>query len=194
MNEPATRGRPRRAETDERLMRAAAELLRDKGPAGVSIESVASRSGVARTTIYRRFESRRQLIEAAIEPLVDRPLPPADLALVDKIRWVLDQVAELFENGLGRGAVAAIIGDADPDFTGALRQALERRLDALREQIAEDIHAGRVARHVQPDAVIGLLFGAYLSEVLRHGEPRVGWTGDTVGLLTKALEVRPGAS
>lgn len=175
-------------------MRAAAELLRDKGPAGVSIESVASRSGVARTTIYRRFESRRQLIEAAIEPLVDRPLPPADLALADKVRWVLDQVAELFENGLGRGAVAAIIGDADPDFTGALRQALERRLEALREQIAADIDAGRVARHVEPDAVIGLLFGAYLSEVLRHGEPRVGWTGDTVDLLTKALEVRPGAS
>lgn len=171
-------------------MRAAAGLLREKGPVGVSIEAVASRSGVARTTIYRRFDSRRQLIETVIEQLVDRPLPPTDLALGGKVRWILDQVAELFENGLGRGTVAAIIGDADPDFTGALRQALERRLEGLRGQIAVDIDAGRVARHVEPDVVIGLLFGAYLSEVLRHGEPRAGWTDGTVDLLTRALEVR----
>ena len=191
MSEPATRGRPRRAETDQRLMRATAELLREKGPAGGTIEAVASRSGVARTTIYRRFDSRRQLIEAAIDPVVDRPLPPLRLALEDKVRWVLEQVAELFETGLGRGAVAAIISDSDPDFTGALREALERRLDALRAQIAEDIDAGRVDQHVEPDAVIGLLFGAHLGEVLRHGQPRKGWTDDTVALLTKALEVRP---
>jgi AcrR family transcriptional regulator len=191
MSESAARGRPRRAETEERLMRAAAELLREKGPAGVSIDAVASRSGVARTTIYRRFESRRQLIAAVIAPAVDRPLPPLDLPLAGKVRWVLDQVAEMFGAGLGRGAIAAIISDSDPDFTGALREALERRLDALRAQISVDIDAGEVARHVDPDAVIGLLFGAYLSEVLRHGEPRMGWTDATADLLAKALEVRP---
>jgi AcrR family transcriptional regulator len=174
-------------------MRAAAELLREKGPAGVSIDAVASRSGVARTTIYRRFQSRRQLIEAAIDPVVDRPLPPLGLPLRDMVRWVLDQVAELFETGLGRGTVAAIISDSDPDFTGALRDALERRLDMLRAQISADIDAGHVAPHVEPDAAIGLLFGAYLSEVLRHGEPRQGWTDDVVDLLTRALEVRPEA-
>ena len=175
-------------------MRATAELLREKGPAGVTIEAVSSRSGVARTTIYRRFDSRRQLIEAAIDPVVDRPLPPIDLALEDKVRWVLEQVAELFENGLGRGTVAAIINNSDPDFTGALRQALKQRLDAMRAQIEADIDAGQVAGQVEPDAVIGLLFGAYLGEVLRHGEPRKGWTDDTVSLLTRALEVHATAS
>lgn len=191
MSEQPTRGRPRRADTDDRLMRAAVELLREKGPTGVSIEAVASRSGVARTTIYRRFASRRQLIEAAIDPVVDRPLPPRDLAVDGKVRWVLEQVAELFETGLGKGAIASIISNADPDFTGALRQALERRLGPLRAQIVADIDAGQVAPQVEPDAAIGLLFGAYLGEVLRHGEPRTGWTDDTVSLVTRALEVRP---
>ena len=191
MSEQPTRGRPRRADTDDRLMRAAVELLREKGPTGVSIEAVASRSGVARTTIYRRFASRRQLIEAAIDPVVDRPLPPRDLAVDGKVRWVLEQVAELFETGLGKGAIASIISNADPDFTGALRQALERRLGPLRAQIVADIDAGQVAPQVEPDAAIGLLFGAYLGEVLRHGEPRTGWSDDMVSLVTRALEVRP---
>lgn len=189
-DERVTRGRPRRAETDERLMRATVELLRDKGPAGVTIEAVSAHSGVARTTIYRRFTSRRDLIAAAIDALVDQPLPPPDLSLEAKVRWVLDQVNELLETSLGRGTVGAIIADSDPEFTGALRHSLERQLEALRALMQSDIEGGRLAAHVDPDAVVGLLFGAYLGEVLRHGRPRRGWTERTVQLLSRALEVR----
>ena len=188
-----TRGRPRRAETDERLMRATAELLRDKGPAGVTIEAVSAHSGVARTTIYRRFSSRRELIAAAIDELVDQPLPPPELSLEAKLRWVLDQASELLETSLGRGTVGAIIADSDPAFTAALRHSLERQLEALRALMQSDIEGGRLAAHVDPDAVVGLLFGAYLGEVLRHGQPRKGWTENTVDLLRRALEVRSDA-
>ena len=188
-----TRGRPRRAATDERLMRATVELLRDKGPAGVTIEAVSAHSGVARTTIYRRFSSRRDLIAAAVDELVDQPLPPPGLSLEAKVRWVLDQVSELLETSLGRGTVGAIIADSDPEFTGALRHSLERQLEALRALMQSDIQAGRLAAHVDPDAVVGLLFGAYLGEVLRHGRPRRGWTESTVQLLSRAIEVRSDA-
>ena len=191
MTEPATRGRPRRAETDERLLLAAAELLRERGPSGVTIEAVAARSGIARTTIYRRFDSRRELLEAVIDPVVDRPLPPLDLTLEGKVRWVLDQVGELLEHGLGRGTVAAILTDSDPEFTAALRKALERRLDALRSQIRTDVDAGNVASDVAPDAIVGLLFGALLGELLRHGTTSRRWADDTVALVTRAIEVRP---
>jgi AcrR family transcriptional regulator len=192
MEDPhVARGRPRQPETDEQLMRATVELLRDKGPAGVTIEAVSARSGVARTTIYRRFSSRRELIAAAIEEVVDQPLPPGDLSLDDKVRWVLDQVRDLLDERLGRGTVAAIIVDADPEFTGDLRLSLERRLEALRTLMQSDVEAGRLAPHVEPDALVGLLFGAYLGEVLRHGQPRKGWTAQTVSLLLRALEVGP---
>ena len=192
MDDGAARGRPRSAETDRRLRSATVDLLRERGPAGVTIEAVASRSGVARTTIYRRFASRRELIEAALDPVVDRPLPPADLSMEGKVRWVLDQVAELFETGLGRGTLAAIMVDSDPEFTGALRRTLERRLDGLRTEIQSDMDAGRVARQLEPDAVVGLLFGAYLGEVLRHGSPRKTWLETTVDLLVRSLEPAPG--
>jgi AcrR family transcriptional regulator len=188
MKEPATRGRPRRAETDDALMRATVELLREKGPAGVTVEAVAALSGVARTTIYRRFANRGELIAAAIAPVVERALPGVDLSLSAKVRWVLDQAVELFDLRLGAGVVAAIISDADPEFTGALRSALERQVSALVAQIQSDIDAGEVAEHVDPDALVGLLLGGYLSEVLRHGTPRTGWVDSTVDLVTKAIE------
>lgn len=181
------RGRPRRAETGERVLQATVELLRERGPAGVTIESVSSRSGVARTTIYRRYASRRELIAAAIAPVVDRPLPPAGLPLEGKVRWVLDQVEDLLERGLGRGAVAAIVGDSDPEFTGALRQALVRRLDLLRDQVEADVAAGEVAAGTDADALVGLLLGAYLGEVLRREHPRAGWADGATELVTRAL-------
>ena len=190
MSQPTRRGRPRQAETGERLLSAAAELLREKGPAGVTVEGVSARSGVARTTIYRRYDTRRQLIAAVIDPLVDRPLPPVDLPVEDKVRWVLDQVAGLLEDGLGRGAVAAIVADTDPEFTLALRAALDRGLEPLRRQIQTDVDSVGVAADTDPDAVINLLFGAYLGEVLRHGTPRAGWAESTIALVAGAL-VRP---
>lgn len=190
MEDGSARGRPRQAETDARLLRAALELLREKGPAAVSIEAVSSRSGVARTTIYRRFANRRQLIAAAIAEVLDRPLPPGDLSLEAKVRWELEEVRKLFETGLGKGALGAILDDADPEFTEPLREALERRLTPLRRQVQSDIDSGLVARQVSADAVAGALLGAYLAEVMRHGEPRPAWTEGTVQLLVRALEVR----
>jgi len=190
MSKQVQRGRPRRAETDAALMGATVELMREKGPMGVTVEAVSARSGVARTTIYRRYDNRRELIEAAIDPVVERALPPLDLSLAAKVRWVLEQVEDLFDR-LGAGTVAAIIGDSDPEFTGALRDALERQVIALRMQIQSEIDNGHVGADVDPDALVGLLLGAYLSEVLRHGAPRAGWVEGAVDLLARAIAVAP---
>lgn len=187
MTEPARRGRPRHPETDERVLAAAADLLRENGPAGVTFEAVASRSGVARTTIYRRYDTRRQLVAAVTGRLVDRPLPPVELPLEAKVRWALEHATALFEEGLGRGALAALIADADPDFTASLSAALARRLEDLRAQIQSDVDDGLVAAHVDAAAVVSLLVGAHLGEVLRTGGLHRGWDDGVVQLITRAL-------
>ena len=57
---------PRRAKSRVRVLAAAVQLLRDEGLPGLTIEAVAARSGVAKTTIYRQFENRDELHLAAI--------------------------------------------------------------------------------------------------------------------------------
>ncbi|TQJ51853.1 TetR/AcrR family transcriptional regulator [Phycicoccus sp. SLBN-51] len=188
MSEPARRGRPRHPETDERILTAAADLLRENGPTGVTFEAVASRSGVARTTIYRRFDTRRELVAAVTGRLVDRPLPPAELPLEGKVRWTLDQITKLFEEGLGRGALAALIADTDPDFTASLSASLARRLEDLRAQVQGDVDDGLVAAGVDPAAVVSLLVGAHLGEVLRTGGLHRGWDAGVIQLITRALQ------
>ncbi|MEV0788665.1 helix-turn-helix domain-containing protein [Kribbella sp. NPDC050459] len=183
----SNRGRPRLESTDERIFQAARELLRLKGPAAVNIDSVAARSGVARTTIYRRYRSRDEMLHAILEHLIDPgPLAP-DLPVDEKLRWVMDQVSDILENRLGPGATAAIIADSDPEFTTAVRSRLAGRLSSLADLMNVDIKARRLQPTTDPDTVLGVLVGAYLAEVLRFGSPRKGWMDRAVALLAPAV-------
>ncbi|MFD2026171.1 TetR/AcrR family transcriptional regulator [Promicromonospora aerolata] len=59
-------GRPRNAEADNAVLNAALDLIAESGVDGVSIEQVAKRAGVARTTVYRRYAARDDLVIAAL--------------------------------------------------------------------------------------------------------------------------------
>jgi len=181
------RGRPRLESTDQRIFEAARELLRLRGPAAVNIDSVAARSGVARTTIYRRYRSRDELMHAILEHLIDpAPLAP-DLPVGEKLRWVMERISDILENRLGPGATAAIIADSDPEFSTAVRSRLATRLSSLADLMTIDMKAGLLQPTTDPDTVLGVLVGAYLAEVLRFGSPRKGWMDRAVSFLAPAV-------
>ena len=180
-------GRPRDRSVDERISRAALELLREQGPEAVHIDGVATRSGVARTTIYRRFSNREALIAATLALLGEEPLPAVELPVEDKLRWLLEQVRVLVDDQLGRGVIAAVLADSDPVFGAALRARLTRRLTALQGQIDADVAAGRVRAGVDAEALAGLAFGAYLGELLRYGAARPGWDDGVIDLLLQGV-------
>jgi AcrR family transcriptional regulator len=58
---------PRVARSRQRVVEAATELLREGGATALTVEAVAARSGVAKTTIYRHFVDRDALHLAAME-------------------------------------------------------------------------------------------------------------------------------
>lgn len=183
----ATRGRPRLAATDRVIRDAALELVRAQGPGAVNIDAVAARSGVARTTIYRRYRSRDELMEALLDELVEEGLPAPTLPVPEKLHWLLESILEVLDRGIGRGGIAAVLVDSDPVFTQALRTRMADHLRVLGEAMTADVDAGRLDPRVDPDTLVGLLFGSYLSEVLRYGEPRPGWARRTVELLAPAV-------
>jgi AcrR family transcriptional regulator len=63
----ASPGRPRDQLVDEAVLRAALDLFGEYGMEGASIGQIANRAGVARTTIYRRWSSREDLLVNALE-------------------------------------------------------------------------------------------------------------------------------
>ncbi len=184
------RGRPRQPEVDQRIAAATLDLIREDGPSAVNVTTVAARSGVAKTTIYRRFRNREELLRASLDSVTDQEAPPDDLSVPDKVRWVLARVGAVLSRGVGLGGVAAVLNDNDPEFTRALRRALNDSLGRIEDQVTADVAAGRLAPGLDPDIVVNLIVGAYLAEVLRHGRERPEWLERTADLLLVALTPR----
>jgi AcrR family transcriptional regulator len=96
----ATRGRPRRAETDAEILAAALAMLRTGGYRELSLDEVARRAGTAKSSIYRRWPSKAALAAEIVRSEV--PAPEGDAAAA----------FDALMNGLLGGVVASLIGEA----------------------------------------------------------------------------------
>jgi AcrR family transcriptional regulator len=98
LDAPRAAGRPRDPRVDESVRAAALELLASEGYQGTSIQAIARRAGVSAPSIYRRWSSKAELIEAAVFP--SDLLEPAALSsdvgteLADYCRRMLSYLAQ----------------------------------------------------------------------------------------------------
>jgi AcrR family transcriptional regulator len=160
---------------DARVESAVLSLLRSGGPAAVNMEAVAAESGVAKTTIYRRYANRVEMLTTVLSNAIDRPGPVPDGTVRDKIRFALDQAWRQMSEILGPGGLAAIVMDADTEFTELFRKTLEPYDDALVARIREDSRAGLLRDDVDADGVVSLFLGAYLGQLVRRGSVDEDW-------------------
>src|SRR3982751_3258600 len=66
---PPTRGRPRDPALEERILEQVVALLGSRGYAGLTLDELAARSGVAKTTVLRRWPSKAAVDAAGVERL-----------------------------------------------------------------------------------------------------------------------------
>ena len=107
------RGRPRRAGADDEILAVARTLLAEHGYGDLTVDAIAERAGVAKTTVYRRWPSKGALIAAAIAPKGPRSNTAAGI------------VAET------ERLLAPFAGTDDADILSVLRAILAPRRMAL---------------------------------------------------------------
>jgi len=85
---PRGRGRPRNEEKDVAIAEATWRLLAEKGYEGLTFEGVAEFAECSRSTLYRRFANKAELVEATlgqtsrrIEPKTDGSMTPREVLL-----------------------------------------------------------------------------------------------------------------
>ena len=144
MNTPSSSpeaDRPRRRSERARLaiLRAANELLHEKGLDQFSIEGVAARAGVGKQTIYRWWPSRAVLVADALldrDDLVPTSPPDTGVVVADISAWAADLAAAL---GSARGRATLRM------LTAAATESLETSL-RLHEKFSGPIQERAVAR------------------------------------------------
>ena len=105
-------GRPRSVQSHQAMLQATLELLAEVGFEVMSIEAIATRAGVSKTTIYRRYASKEELVADAIESVREEILIPDTGNLQGDIDALIQNAAQITLSPLGRQTVAMIISSA----------------------------------------------------------------------------------
>ncbi|WP_019499265.1 TetR/AcrR family transcriptional regulator [Pseudanabaena sp. PCC 6802] len=114
MNNPDKKspGRPRSVKSHQAMLQATLELLAEVGFDAMSIDAIAARAGVGKTTIYRRYASKAELVADAIENVREEMVIPDTGTLQGDIDALVQNAAQITLSPLGRQTVAMIISSA----------------------------------------------------------------------------------
>jgi AcrR family transcriptional regulator len=165
----------RSAEARQAILEAADDLLAEKGFAGVTMEGIAARAGVAKQTIYRWWKTKTQvLVDAFLEDLAEEPAPPdhGDLArdLQDYLRGLARFLSESDSGAVFRALIAQ--AQHDPAFAADFRRRFldeQRRRDHL--PLERAVRRGELPADLDVAAETGQLVGPLYYRVLVTGEP-----------------------
>jgi AcrR family transcriptional regulator len=166
------RGRPRSVVADSAILAATRALLAEQGWAGLSVEAVASRAGVAKTTVYRRFASRADLAVAAVAELLADARPEQGQRASEDIAFAVHAFADVFGRPEARAAYLAVVAEAgrDPHLRAAVEESVIAPARALvGEGLDRGVARGEISRELA-DARLDLLYdvlaGALMHRVL----------------------------
>jgi TetR/AcrR family transcriptional regulator, transcriptional repressor for nem operon len=161
----------KKAQTRERILRAAAGAIRKHGYEGVGVADVMREAGLTHGGFYAHFASRDALLaqaaeQAGVESIeslsraVARAKPGDELmALVDS--YLADRHAEAPEQGLGCALAAA--GSDVPRQNDDVRRAVGRRVKELIGLVERQFPAwGTSAAHEKAMAIVASMVGALL--------------------------------
>jgi AcrR family transcriptional regulator len=169
-------GRPRDPEVDRAILEATIELLAEEGFGGLSIEAVAARAGVGKTTVYRRWPSKIPLVVDVLTHLKS-PLAapiPEDMDTRNALVRFLSEIVRAHGNQPTDRILAGLVGamSQDPELAEAVRAGL---VSSRRVVVCGLIERGIARAEIRPDVdvevVADLLGGPILMRTLITGRP-----------------------
>jgi AcrR family transcriptional regulator len=159
---PRPPGRPRSERAEKAIIEATLDLLiEEAGVAGVTIEAVAARAGVGKTTIYRRWANKEALIVDALATLKE-PVPPLAgvtarddlIALTQAIRPPGDRRFDCVWNILGGAA-------KHPELVRKFQQdVLEPRREVFRGVLRRGVASGEFRGDLDIEVAEAVILGA----------------------------------
>ncbi|MEV0226609.1 TetR/AcrR family transcriptional regulator [Streptomyces sp. NPDC050704] len=115
-------GRPRSTTADAAILAATRAALVELGWSKLTLGDVAGRAGVAKTTLYRRWAGKNELVVDAVAALFDELEMPDRGSLAADIEGVVLQLAAILDRPETRGGLMAVVAESTRD--AALRERI----------------------------------------------------------------------
>ncbi|MEU1405864.1 TetR/AcrR family transcriptional regulator [Streptomyces sp. NPDC005728] len=159
-----TAGRKKDPQIDQAVLRATLELLEEIGYAGTSISQVASRVGVYRPAIYRRWPSKQHLVAAAVvSALGHEPTPDTGDLRADLLTGIGTLVDAFTSTSVSR-VLTALVADLaqQPDLR---QEFLDSVFQSRRASTARRLHTAAAHGDIRPDFDLEFVLDALAAPV-----------------------------
>jgi len=193
-----TSGRPRSAAADAAILEATRAALVELGWSRLTLGDVATRAGVAKTTLYRRWAGKNELVVDAVAVLFDELELPDRGSLAADVEGVVRQFAAILERPETKTALMAVVAEATRD--APLRERIRTSIVERQKRLVVEGRARATARGelpAEPDAgaanraadlIFDVVAGAVVHRTLVSGEPAdAEWTRAFTRLLLDGL-------
>ncbi|MFI6104187.1 TetR/AcrR family transcriptional regulator [Streptomyces sp. NPDC051310] len=172
-------GRPRSAAADTAILEATRAALVELGWSKLTMSDVATRAGVAKTTLYRRWAGKNELVVDAVAVLFDELQLPDRGSLTADIEGVVLQFAALLERPETKTALMAVIAEStrDEPLRERIRTSIVERQKRLvqegrrRAQARGELPAGPGPMAGTDDLIFDVIAGAVVHRALVSAEP-----------------------
>jgi AcrR family transcriptional regulator len=168
---PAPRGRPRSERSHRAILDAANELLAERGFVDLTIEEIAQRAGVGKTTIYRRWPGKGPLVFEAFATDYLNRLPLQDTGslrgdLLGLLRGFIKVVKGTVTGRTLVGLIAEV--QRDPELAEIWRARFVGPVRAQHRVMFERaVERGEVSPDTDPEVLLDLVFGAAYHRLLQ---------------------------
>jgi len=169
-------GRRRDPALDAAIRAAGAELLHERGWSGFTVEAVAARVGVPKSTVYKRWSSRVHLASALLDEwlvgAVDEVRSTLQAPVEQRLRLLVELQQRFTSVPEGRAVAEVLVSDsADPAVRQLRLRAVTYR--ATCHEVVRSMAASRdMTGAIDPELVADMLLGAAWLRSLR------GFRGD----------------
>lgn len=174
-------GRPRSTQADAAILEATRAALVDLGWSKLTMGDVATRAGVAKTTLYRRWGNKNELVVDAVAVLFDQLDLPDLGSLQADIENVVLQFAELLQRPETKTALMAVVAEStrDEPLRERIRTSIVDRQKRLvlegrrRAQERGELPTDRdpAAIDATDDLIFDVIAGAVVHRALVSAEP-----------------------
>lgn len=168
-----SKGRPRSEKSRKAILKAANALLLSSSVQDLSIEAIAKKAKVGKTTIYRWWPNKAAIVMEALmsQPGLQKPMStPVNNA--DAVKMQLDKLIHLLDSKNGE-IIAQLFSEAQADEKA--KEIFEQNflaplIDAIEYSVVQGQLEGEFRKTIDPKIAVDVLCGPVFFRLMSHGQ------------------------
>jgi AcrR family transcriptional regulator len=164
----------RSARVREAVLSAVLDELNVNGYAALSVEAVASRAGVNKTTIYRRWPTLDDLLVDALMTWSEDAIPGQDTGSIETDLLALGRIlADQLNRGVGRQIAAVVLtaGLRSPQLREATRRYFDQQAVRAAPVVAQAIERGELPANTDANTLLTTFRAPLFYRMVTTGDP-----------------------